>query len=130
MKNELKNWEKQKELIPVMIRMYCHGNHHTKGKKMCASCQELTDYALFRLDKCPFKKNKSFCAFCSIKCYKPEYKAEIKKVMKYSGPRMFWTHPIFSMSHVVQMIKYKKAQKKKAKEAETKQKEVEALETK
>lgn len=114
-KNELKAWEKEKKLIPVMIRIYCKGKHKAerkaqcvKGKAVCAGCNELTEYALFRLGKCPFKVNKKFCSFCKIHCYKPEMREKIKEVMKYSGPRMLFTHPIFAISHVVQMIKYKK----------------------
>ena len=66
----------------------------------------------FRLSKCPFKVNKKFCSFCKIHCYKPEMRERIKAVMKYSGPRMLFTHPIFAVSHVLQMIKYKKQLKK------------------
>ncbi len=112
-KKKLKKWNKEKKLIPVMIRKYCHGHHHTKGKEVCDECKELTEYALFRLSKCPFKENKQFCSFCKIHCYKPDMRAKIKDVMRYSGPRMIFTNPIFSMSHVTQMIKYKKSQKKK-----------------
>ena len=35
--------------------------------------------------------------------------------MKYSGPKMLFSHPIFAMSHVTAMIKYKKQLKKQAK---------------
>ena len=105
---QLKHWKQEKELIPVMIRMYCHGNHGTKGKEVCEKCRDLTEYAEFRLDKCPFKVDKKFCSFCKIHCYKPEYKDQIKAVMKYSGPRMITTHPVFAISHVIQMLKYKK----------------------
>ena len=35
--------------------------------------------------------------------------------MRYAGPRMLFSHPIFSISHVVQMIKYKKKMKKEQK---------------
>lgn len=112
---ELKAWEKEKKLIPVMIRKYCKGKHKAqrktqgvKGKEVCAECQELTEYALFRLEKCPFKVNKKFCSFCRVHCYKPEMREKIKAVMKYSGPRMLFSHPIFAISHVVQMIKNKK----------------------
>lgn len=42
---------------------------------------------------------------------------KIKEVMKYAGPRMLHTHPIFSMAHVVQMIQYKKKLKKQTEEA-------------
>jgi len=110
-KKELAAWEKEKKLIPVMIKKYCHGNHATGGDALCDNCRELTEYALFRLEKCPFKVNKGFCSFCKVHCYKPDMRDEIKKVMKYSGPRMFFSHPIFATKHVVQMIKYKRESK-------------------
>ncbi|MGN1060402.1 MAG: nitrous oxide-stimulated promoter family protein [Candidatus Coproplasma sp.] len=113
---KLKAWRKEKKLIPVMIKKYCHGKHGTKGKVVCAECEELLNYALFRLDKCPFKEDKKFCSFCKIHCYKPDMREKIKAVMKYSGPRMLFTHPFFTISHVVQMIKYKRTLKKEAKD--------------
>ncbi len=109
---ELKAWEREKKLIPVMIRKYCHHYHHTKGKNICDECQKLTEYAAFRLKVCPFKKNKKFCSFCKIHCYQPPFKEQIRAVMRYSGPRLTFTHPIFAFSHVFQMIKYKKMLKK------------------
>lgn len=115
MKNEYKAWEKEKKLIPIMIKKYCKGMHKTdrskqgvKRDEVCASCRELTDYSMMRLEKCPFKKTKQFCSFCEIHCYKPEMREKIKAVMKYSGKYMLLSHPIFAVSHVVQMIKYKK----------------------
>ena len=57
---ELRAWEKEKQLIPVMIEKYCHGKHKTKGGEVCEECRALTEYALFRLEKCPFKVKKSF----------------------------------------------------------------------
>lgn len=123
--NRLKAWEKEKKLIPVMIRKYCAGNHGAERraqgadrKGVCAECGELTAYALFRLEKCPFKADKKFCSFCKIHCYKPEMRDKIKAVMKYSGPRMLFTHPLFALSHVIQMIKYKKNLKKEARKRE------------
>ena len=93
---ELKAWEKEKKLIPVMIKKYCHGKHGTKGENICEECKALTEYALFR-------------------CYKPDMREKIKDVMKWSGPRMIFTHPVFAMGHVFQMIKYKKKLKKEEK---------------
>jgi hypothetical protein len=112
---QLKKWKKERRLIPVMIKKYCKGVHKSKRGELCDGCKALTEYALFRLEKCPFKVNKQFCSFCKIHCYKPEYREEIKKVMKYSGPRMLFTHPIFAISHVVQMIKFKRKQRKEEK---------------
>ena len=111
---ELKAWEKERKLIPVMIRKYCRGNHGTRGG-LCEECTALTQYAIFRLEKCPFKVNKKFCSFCKIHCYKPDMREKIKDVMKWAGPRMIFTHPVFAMGHVFQMIKYKKKLKKEEK---------------
>ena len=110
---ELRAWRREKKLIPVMIAKYCRGVHGTKGE-MCEDCRALTEYALFRLDKCPFKVNKQFCSFCRIHCYRPEMRQKIKDVMRYSGPRMLFSHPIFALSHVVQMMRCRRAQKKAA----------------
>lgn len=118
-KRELAEWNKEQKLIPVMIKKYCRGKHKKERKELglkhdeiCPECKELTDYALFRLSKCPFKVNKKFCSFCNIHCYKPDMRVKIKDVMRYSGPRMLPTHPIFAMSHVFQMVSYKKKLKK------------------
>lgn len=105
---ELRAWEKEKRLIPVMIQTYCHGNHGTKGNALCPACRKLTEYALFRLEKCPFKRNKRFCSFCRIHCYQPDMKPKIKAVMQYAGPRMLFSHPVFALSHVVQLLQYKR----------------------
>ena len=112
---QLKAWRKERELIPVMIRAYCHAKHGTKGKAVCEECRALTEYALFRLDKCPFKVNKKFCSFCKIHCYKPDMREKIKDVMKFAGPRMLPTHPVFAFKHVFQMISYKRKLRSKAK---------------
>ncbi len=111
----MKAWEKERKLIPVMIRSYCHGKHKAKGENICEECKALTEYALFRLEKCPFKVNKKFCSFCKIHCYKPEMREKIKDVMKWAGPRMIFTHPVFAFKHVFQMISYKRKLKKEAK---------------
>ena len=85
---ELKAWEKEKKLIPVMIRSYCRGRHGTKGE-LCEECRALTEYALFRLEKCPFKVNKKFCSFCKIHCYKPDMREKIKDDEHWS-PSTVW----------------------------------------
>ena len=68
--SNLKAWEKEKELIPGMIKRYCLANHSGEKGELCEDCKSLTEYALFRLEKCPFKENKPFCSFCKIHCYK------------------------------------------------------------
>lgn len=120
MKNKFKEWEKEKRLIPIMIERYCKGNHSAERKmqglnsgEICAKCNELKEYALLRLDKCPFKADKKFCSFCKIHCYKSEMRERIKAVMKYSGARMLLSRPVFALKHFVQLIEYKKSLKKR-----------------
>lgn len=110
---ELKSWERQKELIPVMVAMYCNGNHGTKKKEMCEECKDLANYCVYRLELCPFKKNKEFCSCCKVHCYKPDYREKIKKVMRYSGPRMLKTHPIWATKHCIATVKHVIKSKKK-----------------
>lgn len=114
MKNkEYKHFNKEVKVIPEMIKIYCHGKHKTKKGELCKDCQELTYYSLFRLDKCPFKKNKNFCSFCKIHCYKEDMRKKMKEVMRYSGPRIIFKHPIFAISHVIEGIKHKRKGKNK-----------------
>ena len=40
---ELKAWEKEKKLIPVMVKKYCHGKHGTKGEELWEECSALTE---------------------------------------------------------------------------------------
>lgn len=105
-KDEYRHWKTEKKWIPVMIRMYCHGKHRTK--KLCPECRKLTEYALFRLEKCPFKKNKTFCSYCKVHCYRPKEREQIREVMRFAGPRMLFVHPIFAIKHGIELIRYKR----------------------
>lgn len=104
---ELKAWNKEKEIIEIMIKKYCHKKHRTKKDNLCEECNELLEYSLFRLEKCPFKRNKKFCNFCKVHCYNKDMREKIKKVMRYSGPRLIFSHPIFVFKHLIQKIKQK-----------------------
>jgi predicted amidophosphoribosyltransferase len=91
MRNEIKT-------AGLMIDLYCHGKHGSR-EGLCPECHELLDYVIKRLEKCPLKENKPKCSKCPVHCYKPDMRDKIKAVMKYSGPRMFYRHPILSGRH-------------------------------
>ncbi|MGA3290750.1 MAG: nitrous oxide-stimulated promoter family protein [Candidatus Bathyarchaeia archaeon] len=42
---------------------------------------------------------KSTCGKCLIHCYRPDMKEKVKKVMRYSGPRMLLSHPNLALRH-------------------------------
>lgn len=98
--------EKERKVVSLMIDLYCKKKHKTKS--LCKECQELKDYCNLRLDKCPFKDNKTFCSSCKIHCYRKDMQEKIKKVMKFSGPRMLIYHPIVALSHVKETLKHRK----------------------
>jgi len=91
---------RERRTIEVMFGIYCRGHHDTSGQ-LCSECQELQDYALWRLEKCPFQENKTTCANCAVHCYKPEPRQTIKEVMAYAGPRMIWRHPYLAVMHIL-----------------------------
>lgn len=104
--------EHEKKAVDLMIRIYCHGNHHTKGKSLCKDCEELTSYCNLRTDKCPFMETKTFCSACKVNCYSKENKEKIRKVMRYAGPRMLLYHPVLAIKHAVITLKQKQELKK------------------
>lgn len=91
--------EKKKRVLYSMIKLYCQA-HHGKGEKLCSDCHNLFLYAEKRVDNCPFREKKGFCSGCSIGCYQREMKMAIGKVMRYSGPRMVFYHPLWAFAHL------------------------------
>ena len=90
-----------------MIHLYCRKKHGTK-KALCDNCRELEEYAMQRSDKCPFMENKTFCSNCKVHCYKAEEREKIREVMRFSGPRMIFTHPVMALRHVIESKKEKR----------------------
>lgn len=107
--------EKEIEVVTLMIQKYCHGVHKTKKGELCKDCEELLNYVKFRRNLCPWKDNKPFCANCKIHCYQKEMREKIKKVMKYSGPKMIFDHPIIAFSHLHETLSQKRKLKKSEK---------------
>lgn len=99
--------QREKELVSLMISLYCRKKHHTKGG-LCPKCKELLDYAMVRSDRCPFMKTKTFCSNCKVHCYNAEMRKRIKEVMAFSGPRMMLYHPVIAVSHVIESKKEKR----------------------
>ena len=48
----------EKLLVSEMIALYCRKQHKTPKGQLCPACQELQDYALARIDKCPFMETR------------------------------------------------------------------------
>lgn len=113
--------QKEQNTVTFMIQIYCWGNHKSVWKEykrqggqtpkkdfLCSECQELAEYARQRSQKCPHIANgtKTFCSQCKTHCYKSEYREKIRKVMRYSGPRMIFHMPGMCMSHAIKNFKH------------------------
>ena len=111
--------EKESYIVDEMIALYCHKNHHGKKDELCSDCKELMEYCHYRLSLCPFKENKTFCNNCKIHCYNKEHRERIRKVMRFSGPRMLFHHPVLAMKHVIETKKEKRRLEKNEKRKQT-----------
>lgn len=98
--------EREKELVSQMITLYCRKKHG--GKALCPDCAALDSYARQRSDKCPFMETKTFCSNCRVHCYRPEMRERIRAVMRFSGPRMIFHHPVTALHHVIETVKEKR----------------------
>lgn len=98
--------EREQETVSLMIKIYCKKQHG--GKTLCPNCAELEAYARARSEKCRFMETKTFCSNCRVHCYRPEMREKIRAVMRFSGPRMIFHHPVMAIRHVIESKKEKK----------------------
>ena len=89
---------REKLTVRTMIEMYC-STHHKRA--MCDACQMLYAYATLKIDKCPFHQAKPVCTNCTIHCYRSNERDQIKRVMRFSGPRMLIRHPVMALLHLI-----------------------------
>lgn len=107
-----KKYKEQTDVVNLMIALYCHKKHKCKKGELCKECKELKEYCEHRLSLCPWGDKKPFCSNCTIHCYDKEHRERIREVMRFSGPRMLFYHPILAIRHVKQTIKQKRKLRK------------------
>ncbi|MBF1682496.1 MAG: nitrous oxide-stimulated promoter family protein [Selenomonas artemidis] len=78
-------------IMEQMIAIYCRGKGHagrTSAARgitaLCSDCRRLLDYALSRVEGCP----------------RMDMRAQVRDVMRYSGPRMLLHHPLTTLRHM------------------------------
>ena len=85
----------------AMMECYCLDHHGRSEARLCPECQEVMDYATLRLARCRFGAQKPTCAKCPVHCYQRNYRERVRDIMRYSGPRMLWRHPILAVLHLL-----------------------------
>ncbi|MFC2033839.1 nitrous oxide-stimulated promoter family protein [Chloroflexota bacterium] len=99
MKSKRLRINRESNTITAMIHLYCKKQH--LHDELCPECKALMNYSLKRLDKCPFQERKTTCNKCPTHCFKPDMREKIRNVMRYSGPRMIYRHPIMAILHLI-----------------------------
>ena len=73
-------------------------------KTYARSCRDLADYAESRIAHCPHMEEKTFCKFCKTHCYAPSRREDIRRIMRWAGPRMLIHDPLSALHHMLLQI--------------------------
>ena len=95
---------KEQVCIEKMTALYCRAVHHTE-QELCKECCQLLAYGKQRLERCLFGEAKPVCAKCPVHCYQEDMREKMIKVMRYSGPRMLYRHPVLAVRHFIDAVK-------------------------
>ncbi|MCP4231807.1 MAG: nitrous oxide-stimulated promoter family protein [bacterium] len=90
--------EEDKIVVTKMLSIYCRA-HHGKGYGLCDECSGLREYALSRLELCPFGEDKPACKRCDVHCFEIAVRERIREVMRFSGPRMLFYDAFSWLEH-------------------------------
>lgn len=93
--------EREKALLSEMVSLYCYKQHKRPKGRLCPECKDLLAYAEQRSDHCPFMATKTFCSSCPVHCYSPDKREQIRRVMRFAGPRMLFYHPLLVVRHAL-----------------------------
>lgn len=99
---------RDKRTVSQMVSIYCHGKHKDAprdhvahcGELVCAECAKTDAYAILRTEQCARMEVKVSCDRCPLHCYTPDELEKIREIMRYSGPRMMFHHPIAALRHL------------------------------
>ncbi len=98
---------RERRTVEVMIRMHCQAHHGTpvEGRfglsTLCPACAALLDYSDRRVAECRFGDDKPTCARCTVHCFRATEREEVRRVMRYAGPRMTLRHPYLAIRHLL-----------------------------
>ena len=105
--------KREKKTLFAMFGIYCRGMSHIRhaGTLLCGECSELFDYSIAKIDRCPFSEDKPTCVKCTVHCYDGQRREHVRRIMRFSGPKMALRHPYLSLMHILDGIKTSKGVK-------------------
>ncbi|GEM_PF-74194 len=113
--NESKKLAKDLRTLTIFVSIYCHA-HHTlrapfvlkgfdikslagKDLQLCPECSKLLTHALVKRSHCPMDP-KPACKHCPNHCYHPNYRTQIREVMRFSGKRLLLSGRLDYLIHL------------------------------
>lgn len=104
--------------LVLFIRVYCREKHRDEVKRivklpdhdvqklagqlvtLCPGCSQLLAHALTKRANCPMRP-KPACKHCPSHCYRSNYRAQIREVMKFSGRHLLLTGRLDYLLHLL-----------------------------
>lgn len=95
---------KDLKVLATFTAVYCHAHHpapkapwaEATGQlaglglercRLCESCRDFLAYAIARRINCPLDP-KPTCKHCTIHCYRPGHRDQVRAIMRFSGRRL------------------------------------------
>ena len=78
----------EKTTVELMINLYCRKKHDQKS--LCIECKALKNYAMKRLEKCPFGDEKPACNVFSWNLQFPELRQSPPKPLGSNRPVFYF----------------------------------------
>ena len=75
--------QREADILRKFVLTFCRASHR-RERHLCSDCSELLDYALVRLERCPYDP-KPICRRCPTHCYEPDMREKMRQVMRFSG---------------------------------------------
>lgn len=82
-----------------MFLLYCRKHHNSIS--LCESCKSLLDYSLQRTKECKWKQQGRLCSNCDVHCFKESKRVEIRRIMKFAGPRLILSNPLLALRYLL-----------------------------
>ena len=92
--------KREKKEVEFMVQIYCNAKHKSNDN-LCFECREFLAYAKERLNNCLYQSKKPVCGICDLSCYNQKKKEKGLEIFNYSGPRMFFKHPVLAFRHLI-----------------------------
>lgn len=98
----MKRPDEDRRTVEAIGQIYCH-DHHGNAERdsggLCANCREAIELTIQRTEACPHGHSGN-CEDCKTHCQHGQAQENIKKIMRYSAPRMAYKHPIMTLRYI------------------------------